>query len=188
MLEMLAEMQGYADAAPQVELLDAAFLVSIPFVLLTILGSTGSVGSNTVDLVEREPERFAVEALVANRNVAKLAEQARRWRPKLAVTADPARLNELRDALSDTDVAVAAGDEFPQPADDVPRPQRLVAGLRQRVDEGLGVGPLLVDLLPVGGIEGVAQRANGVANPLGRLGGADRDARRCRSYDARPGH
>ena len=53
---------------------------------------------------------FEVEALTGGANIAKLAEQARRWRPKLAVTADPARLNDLRDALSGTDVAVAAGD------------------------------------------------------------------------------
>ena len=53
---------------------------------------------------------FEVEALTGGANIAKLAEQARRWRPKVAVTADPARLEELRDALAGTDIAVAAGD------------------------------------------------------------------------------
>ena len=52
---------------------------------MTILGSTGSVGINTVDLVERQPDDFIVEALTANRNVAVLAEQARRLLPKVAV-------------------------------------------------------------------------------------------------------
>ena len=45
---------------------------------VTILGSTGSVGCNTVDLIEHRPERFVVEALTANRNAQLLAEQAKR--------------------------------------------------------------------------------------------------------------
>ena len=56
---------------------------------MTILGSTGSVGVNTVDLVERHPDDFIVEALTANRNVSDLAEQSRRLRPNVAVVADP---------------------------------------------------------------------------------------------------
>ncbi len=50
---------------------------------VTVLGSTGSVGCNTVDLIEREPEKFRVEALVANSSVDRLADQARRLRPKI---------------------------------------------------------------------------------------------------------
>lgn len=81
---------------------------------ITVLGATGSVGASTLDLMAQAEATgtgaFEVEALTGGANIAKLAEQARRWRPKLAVTADPARLEELRDALSGTDVAVAAGD------------------------------------------------------------------------------
>ena len=47
---------------------------------VTILGSTGSVGCNTVDLIERNRERYVVEALTADNNVELLAEQARRLR------------------------------------------------------------------------------------------------------------
>ncbi|WP_448202925.1 1-deoxy-D-xylulose-5-phosphate reductoisomerase [Azospirillum sp. sgz302134] len=78
---------------------------------VTILGSTGSVGTQTIDLVARDPERFPVEALTANRNVALLAEQARRLKPRLAVVADPAGYADLKDALSGTGVEVAAGAE-----------------------------------------------------------------------------
>lgn len=81
---------------------------------ITVLGATGSVGASTLDLMAQAEATgtgaFEVEALTGGANIAKLAEQAKRWRPKLAVTADPARLDELRDALSGTDVAVAAGD------------------------------------------------------------------------------
>jgi 1-deoxy-D-xylulose-5-phosphate reductoisomerase len=54
---------------------------------------------------------FEVEALTGGANIVRLAEQARRWKPKLAVTADPTRLNELREALVGTDIQVAAGDQ-----------------------------------------------------------------------------
>ncbi|WP_207458503.1 1-deoxy-D-xylulose-5-phosphate reductoisomerase [Azospirillum sp. SYSU D00513] len=76
---------------------------------VTILGSTGSVGTQTVDLVARDPERFPVEALTANRNVALLAEQARMLRPRVAVVADPAAYGALKDALAGTGVEAAAG-------------------------------------------------------------------------------
>lgn len=82
---------------------------------VTVLGSTGSVGSSTLDLMAQAEATgtgvFEVEALTGGANIAKLAEQARRWKPRLAVTADPARLDDLRDALAGTDIAVAAGED-----------------------------------------------------------------------------
>jgi 1-deoxy-D-xylulose-5-phosphate reductoisomerase len=78
---------------------------------VTILGSTGSVGGNTVDLIQRNPGGYRVEALTAHRNVAKLAEQARTLRPRLAVVADPGCYGDLKDALAGTDVQAAAGPE-----------------------------------------------------------------------------
>lgn len=81
---------------------------------VTVLGSTGSVGCSTLDLMDQAEAggagAFAVEALTGGANIARLAEQARRWKPKVAVTADPARLDELRDALAGTGVEAAAGD------------------------------------------------------------------------------
>jgi 1-deoxy-D-xylulose-5-phosphate reductoisomerase len=78
---------------------------------VTVLGSTGSVGRNTVELIARDPDSYVVEALTAGRNVAHLAEQARSLRPKLAVIADPAGYGALRDALQGTGIEVAAGAE-----------------------------------------------------------------------------
>jgi 1-deoxy-D-xylulose-5-phosphate reductoisomerase len=78
---------------------------------VTILGSTGSVGCNTVDLVEREPEKFRVEALVANRNVEKLAAQARSLKAKLAVVSDESFYQDLKDALAGTGIEAAAGQQ-----------------------------------------------------------------------------
>ena len=76
---------------------------------VTILGSTGSVGCNTLDLIEREPEAFEIEALSANGSVARLAEQARRLGAKLAVVADEDCYRDLKDALSGSGVEAAAG-------------------------------------------------------------------------------
>jgi 1-deoxy-D-xylulose-5-phosphate reductoisomerase len=78
---------------------------------VSILGATGSVGCNTVDLIERNPGAFVVEALTANRNVALLAKQARRLRPQMAVVADPACYKSLKEALAGTKIHVAAGPE-----------------------------------------------------------------------------
>jgi 1-deoxy-D-xylulose-5-phosphate reductoisomerase len=76
---------------------------------VTVLGSTGSVGTQTLDLLSAEPGRFRVKALVAGRNTALLARQAIAFGAEMAVVADPALYAELRDALSGTDIAVAAG-------------------------------------------------------------------------------
>ncbi|WP_374295121.1 1-deoxy-D-xylulose-5-phosphate reductoisomerase [Sphingomonas sp.] len=76
---------------------------------VTILGATGSVGTSTLDLVEREPDKFRVRALTANCDVAKLAAAARRTNAELAVVADESCLPALRDALAGTPTQVAGG-------------------------------------------------------------------------------
>ncbi len=76
---------------------------------VTVLGSTGSIGCNTVDLLKRQPDAFRVQALTGNRNVELLAEQARMLKPVLAVTADPEKYAELKDLLSGTGIEAAAG-------------------------------------------------------------------------------
>ena len=76
---------------------------------VTILGSTGSVGCNTLDLIERQPEAYEVEALTANGSVERLAGQARRLHAKVAVVADESRYHDLKEALAGSGVEVAAG-------------------------------------------------------------------------------
>ena len=78
---------------------------------LSILGATGSVGTSTLDLVERHPDRFEVVALTAAKNVASLADAARRTSAKLAVIDDPALLAELEDRLAGSGCRAAAGSE-----------------------------------------------------------------------------
>ncbi|MGE5506055.1 MAG: 1-deoxy-D-xylulose-5-phosphate reductoisomerase [Actinomycetota bacterium] len=76
---------------------------------VTILGSTGSIGKNTVELVEARPDLYRVEALVANSQADLLADQARRLKAKMAVVADPAAYGALKQALSGSGIEAAAG-------------------------------------------------------------------------------
>ena len=76
---------------------------------ISILGATGSVGSSTLDLVERHADRFKVAALTAAKNVAALADAARRTSAELAVIGDEGLLPELRDLLSGSGCRAEAG-------------------------------------------------------------------------------
>ncbi|MCO5129685.1 MAG: 1-deoxy-D-xylulose-5-phosphate reductoisomerase [Xanthobacteraceae bacterium] len=77
---------------------------------VTVLGATGSIGDSTMDLLRLAPERYRVEALTAHSNVAALAKLAREFNARFAAIADPARLDELRDALGGSGIACGAGD------------------------------------------------------------------------------
>jgi len=76
---------------------------------VTILGSTGSIGVSTLDLFEKSGAEVEILALTAGRNVAKLAEQALFWRPKLAVIQDETLLPGLRDRLAGSGVHAVGG-------------------------------------------------------------------------------
>ncbi len=76
---------------------------------LSILGATGSIGLNTLDIVAAEPGRFVIEALTAGRNARELAQLAIRFSAKVAVVADPSAYAELRDRLVGTGIEAAAG-------------------------------------------------------------------------------
>ena len=76
---------------------------------VTILGATGSIGSSTVDLLKRQPERFSVEALTAHKNGVALAQLARELGARFAAVADPSAYNELKSELSGTGIEAAAG-------------------------------------------------------------------------------
>lgn len=80
---------------------------------VTVLGSTGSIGVSTLDLLGAAQDcgsaDVRVVALTAGRNVERLAEQALRWRPMVAVIEDESRLDELRSRLNGSGVDAAAG-------------------------------------------------------------------------------
>ena len=105
----MAPMDAAVDVAP--ERAFAAAVAGATPRRVTILGSTGSIGCNTIDLIARHPGAFEVEALTAQTSVARLAEQARAVGAKRAVIGDPALYDDLRQALASSDTAAAAGPE-----------------------------------------------------------------------------
>ncbi len=76
---------------------------------VVVLGSTGSIGLSTLSLFEEAAAPVEILALTAGRNVERLIEQARRWRPRVAVIDDESKLQTLKDGLAGTGVRAAAG-------------------------------------------------------------------------------
>src|SRR4051794_7810715 len=73
-------------------------------VRVAIAGSTGSIGTQTIDVVRAEADRYEIVALAAGSSVEQLIGQARELRPRVVVVADPARRGEVAAALPDVDV------------------------------------------------------------------------------------
>lgn len=78
---------------------------------VTILGATGSIGQNTLNLIEQHSERFSVTALTAGNNVPMLAEAARKFRPQMVAIADESRYANLKEALAGTHIRVETGED-----------------------------------------------------------------------------
>lgn len=78
---------------------------------LAILGSTGSIGTQTLEVVAEYPDLFEIYTLTANNNVELLIEQAKQFNPDSVVIANEAHYNRLKEALKELPVKVYAGDE-----------------------------------------------------------------------------
>lgn len=76
---------------------------------VTILGSTGSIGTNTLDLIRAHGEKFKIRALIAGANVGLLIEQALAFKPDMAAIADETLYDQLREGLKGSGVEVTAG-------------------------------------------------------------------------------
>ncbi len=119
---------------------------------VTILGSTGSIGCSTIDLIKRAPERFAVEALTAHRNVERLVAQACETNARVAVIGDDACYGALKDALTGTGIAPAAGAQAIAEAAEMPT-EFVMAG----IVGAAGLGPTLAAVRR-GAIVGLANK------------------------------
>ena len=80
---------------------------------LAVLGSTGSVGLSTLDVVRRNADRFRVQVLTARSNHGLLLEQCAEFRPRLAVLADPSHLDEFDQALRAASLPTRAAARLP---------------------------------------------------------------------------
>ncbi|MZH04066.1 MAG: 1-deoxy-D-xylulose-5-phosphate reductoisomerase [Nitrospinae bacterium] len=78
---------------------------------ISLLGSTGSIGVSTLDVVERNPESFQILALSAGSNVDLFAEQIRKFKPQIAALFDSEKVSLLKEKISDLDVEVLSGEK-----------------------------------------------------------------------------
>src|SRR5262245_4692931 len=96
---------------------------------LAVLGSTGSIGVTTLDLVARFPDRFAAVSLAAGRNVERLADQVRRFRPRLVATGDAESAAALRAAVPGFDGEILAGLEGIERVATAPEAELVISAL-----------------------------------------------------------
>ncbi|HSO06670.1 MAG TPA: 1-deoxy-D-xylulose-5-phosphate reductoisomerase, partial [Pelomicrobium sp.] len=98
---------------------------------VVVLGSTGTIGTNTLDVIARNPGRFEIYALAANRGLERLVEQCLRFRPAVAVLRDESRVAELARALREAGLPTRAlgGEEGMAAAASAPEADVVVAGV-----------------------------------------------------------
>lgn len=78
---------------------------------IAVLGSTGSIGTQTLDIIQSNPDRFELYAITGYRNVSLLISQARQFHPEVVCIADESLYDTLREALADLDIKVWSGAE-----------------------------------------------------------------------------
>lgn len=96
---------------------------------ITILGSTGSIGTQTLDIVREYPDRFRAEVLTARRNWELLARQAKEFNPRVIVISDEKYYPDLKEAVSGTGIEVMAGDEAVAEAAGMPGSDTVVTAM-----------------------------------------------------------
>lgn len=78
---------------------------------IAILGSTGSIGKQTLEVISQYPERFKVDILIAGSKVDALIQQSIKWRPSMAIIADESKYHKLKEALEPLGITTACGSE-----------------------------------------------------------------------------
>jgi 1-deoxy-D-xylulose-5-phosphate reductoisomerase len=91
---------------------------------ISLLGATGSIGASTIDLLRKDPDRYRIEAVTANRNAAALAALARSLNARFAAVSDVAHYRELKDRSRPTAGRLGHGRDHGR--------------LRPRTDDGSG--------------------------------------------------
>ncbi|TLX76204.1 1-deoxy-D-xylulose-5-phosphate reductoisomerase [Labilibacter sediminis] len=78
---------------------------------VAILGSTGSIGTQTLDVISKHPDKFEVEVLTANNRIGRLVEQCRKFQPNTVVIGNKDKFQQLKEALEDLPIKVYAGSD-----------------------------------------------------------------------------
>ena len=85
--------------------------MSLPKKGIAILGSTGSIGTQALEVIEAYPDKFDLQVITANRNADLLIKQALKFHPNAVVIADESQFEKVKDALWEEDIHVFAGSE-----------------------------------------------------------------------------
>ena len=109
---------------------------------LTVLGSTGSIGTQTLDIVRQHPEKLEVYALAADKNVLELERQAREFKPQVLAMMDPKAYAELKQRVADLNIQVVQGMEGLLKIVTDPTPDTVVTAISGRI----GLEPTLAAL------------------------------------------
>ena len=96
---------------------------------ISLLGSTGSIGVNTLDVVDRNPEKFQVLAMSAGSNIDLFAEQVRKFKPKIASLFDSTKISTLKERVADLDVEIIIGEEGSIAVATLPETDVVVSGV-----------------------------------------------------------
>lgn len=96
---------------------------------ISLLGSTGSIGISTLDVVQSHPAEFAVCALAGGRNIELMKEQIERFKPRMAVVIDEQHAAELKEILKNSDTYILYGDEGYREAAAIPEARMVVSAI-----------------------------------------------------------
>ena len=96
---------------------------------ISLLGSTGSIGVNTLDVVERNPESFQILGMCAGSNVDLFAEQIRKFKPRVAALFDTQKISTLKERVLDLDVEILSGEEGIFEVSTIPEVDVVVSGV-----------------------------------------------------------
>ncbi len=96
---------------------------------ISLLGSTGSIGVNTLDVIERNPESFQILAMSAGSNVDLFAEQIRKFKPQVAALFDTKKIPALKERVADLDVEILSGEEGSLSVATLPEVDVVVSGV-----------------------------------------------------------
>ena len=96
---------------------------------ISLLGSTGSIGTNVLDVIERNPEKFQILGMSAGSNVDLFAKQIRKFKPRVVALFDTKKIPTLKERIADLDIEILSGEEGTIAVATLPEADVVVSGV-----------------------------------------------------------
>jgi 1-deoxy-D-xylulose-5-phosphate reductoisomerase len=96
---------------------------------ISLLGSTGSIGTNVLDVIERNPEKFQIVGMSAGNNVDLFAKQIRKFKPRVVALFDTKKIPTLKEQIADLDIEILSGEEGTITVATLPEADVVVSGV-----------------------------------------------------------